>query len=284
MYLKLFFQLFFLHNHGGIGIKVGLLLIALGIQSSASGQEKARLHLTVGPQFSQHILQDEGMSLSRYAGLHSGALLALEKRKNQGFSRMTWMAGTGDIKAAGRQGARVNRAEQNFFEANYLYLKDLWAVNESQSNLQLGLMAGGVILSRYNQRLGNSARSYDGLLYLGPALGYSGTWDWSQKSLPWRLHAGLPILAGVVRPSLTNLRDFFDPQIPDLQSRWDQHGWTSIGSSFSMLKSGAEIIYPISDARQIRLNYHWEFFNYTKVNQVQSSMHQLSVCYAFSLK
>lgn len=246
-------------------------------------KDSLRLNLQVGFSVGLHRLQDDGMSLSNYSGLIPGLVVALQKEKKNRISAASWLGQSAQLTAVGRDGKRANPSSQDSFQFDYHLLFLLPPSEKKQNRWALGVHTGALIRARVSPKLGNSARTYEGMAFLGPALMRQSTFQWNQRPILWRSRFSLPLVAGMVRPSLTNLRDFFDPTVPDLKSRWEQHGITSLGAEFFMLRMGTELYYPLPKGHQLHVHYTWEYFQYQKVNPIHSAFHTLTFSYVLPL-
>jgi hypothetical protein len=246
-------------------------------------KDSLALNLQLALSAGLHRLQDDGMSLSRYSGWVPGISMALQKEKKNRISTASWMGQRANLTPVGREGRMANLTTQHTFQFDYhlFFLVNQWA--KKNYRWAFGANTGAFIRARVSPKLGNSARTYDGVAFLGPAMMRQSSFQWNSRQILWRSRLSVPLVAGIVRPSLTNLRDFFDPTIPDLQSRWEQHGITRAGSNFFMLRMGTELYYPLAKGHQVHLQYAWEYFQYNKVNPVNSAMHSIILGYEFSL-
>jgi hypothetical protein len=246
-----------------------------------SDSVKWNLHL--GLSGGIHRLQDEGMSLNRYSGFLPGVTAFLQKEKNNRVSTASWLAQKAELTPVGREGRRANRTAQDSFQFDYSLMFFLKQKHSEKNKMAIGFHAGAFIRSRYSPKLGNSARTYDGFVHLGPSFMLQKELHWTKKRVVWRSYSSIPLVAGVVRPSLTNLRNFFDPTIPDFQSRWEQHGWVMLGREFTIIRMGTGLHYFFPSQHQLRIQYDWEYLQYHKVNAIQSALHRVTLGYVFSL-
>ncbi|MFC2186997.1 hypothetical protein ACFCT7_06720 [Fulvivirgaceae bacterium LMO-SS25] len=254
------------------------MIFYMSLSSTLYAQQKAITTLTAGGNVSIFKIQDSGMSPVRYNGFIPGLQMSLERIKPNSISTVQISGAKGVLNAKSRRDGKVSRVNQDGFEVYYSYLRKFSNRDENTWRIFAGLQIGTILRHRIHNKLANSARLYESISYVGPALKAERSFRLLGMPLLFGARLQVPAFAAVLRPSITNLSNYLGQDDDEFKSRFEEHGFTSF-NNLLMIQSQLSLRYKLKNLDEIQLNYNWEFIDYTKPNQMQSANHLIGVSY-----
>lgn len=262
-----------------------LILVTFAGMPSAflQAQTPSDLNLTVGGLVGFRKINDDAVGPTRYRGLITGLSAGLEKEKTKSLSSIQFQGHTVLLFPKNQIGAKTGRVRENGFEFYYQYLRKGSERGSKSITTLYGMHIGSLIRVRNHNKLGNSARIFDNFNQVGLSGGFMAPVEILGKPSNLRFMVHVPVQALAIRPSFTNLRDFLNLNNSELRSRIEEHGFVGPGN-FRMMRTELRIDFPLKEKSALAVGYHWEFYDYRKVNPIQAAMHQMNVQYRFALK
>ncbi len=251
------------------------------LSNNAFGQESVRTTISIGTNLSLSTINDKGMSSIQYDGFIPSIHSRLERRKVNSISTFFISGEKGILTPKGNKNGKIGTANQNGFTANYSYLRKI-NLTQKRWAIYTGLQLGTLLRSRLHNNLVNSARIYENINHIGPAIYVERKINLFQMPLDISVRMNVPVFAAVIRPSVTNLGDFLGRRDEELKDRFQEHGFTSFGNLL-MIQNEVSLKYQLNKSDALAINYSWQYLDYSKVNSLQYASQVVGVSYVKGL-